>query len=378
MKSGVRTLIRATATPLASIFGSGFLVIVPILYGAVGKYAVVAMAGVCLLAYSVGSVIRFNIREAEPLFEKKKARKSTFLFERASDYAIVLAYTISVCLYLRILSSFLLGGFGIDSDYHESLVTTAIIVVIGTIGVVKGLEMLERLEEIALWITMLMIVALIIGFGRYDFNVISAGKLILPDMPHSSWWKILTILGGTLIVVQGFETSRYLGETYERDVRIKSSKLSQIVSTLVYLVFIALATPLMHFLGGKVTDTGLILIVGMSVAVLHVPLITAAVMSQFSAAVADTLGGEGNMVEATHNKITRKWAYVIICIGAITLTWSASTLEIIAIASRAFALYYMIQCLVAFTICKKPVKKIGIFILALILAFFTIFAIPAG
>jgi len=378
MKSGVRTVMRATATPLASIFGSGFLVIVPILYGAVGKYAVVAMAGVCLLAYAVGSVIRFNIREAEPIFEKKRARKSTFLFERASDFAIVLAYTISVCLYLRILSSFLFGGFGIDSDYHESLLTTGIIVVVGTVGVIKGLEMLEKLEEIALWITMLMIVALIIGFGRYDFDVISAGKLILPDMPHSSWWKILTILGGTLIVVQGFETSRYLGETYKPEVRIKSSKLSQIISTSVYLVFIALATPLMHFLGGNVTDTGLILIVGMAVAVLHVPLITAAVMSQFSAAVADTLGGEGNMVEATNNKITRRWAYVIICVGAIILTWSANTLEIIAIASRAFALYYMIQCLVAFTICKNPAKKIGIFLLAMILAFCTIFAIPAG
>ena len=40
-------LIDATATPLSSIFGSGFLVIVPILAGAVGPYSVFAMAGVC-------------------------------------------------------------------------------------------------------------------------------------------------------------------------------------------------------------------------------------------------------------------------------------------------------------------------------------------
>ena len=36
MKAITKTLIGATATPLASIFGSGFLVIVPILKGAVG------------------------------------------------------------------------------------------------------------------------------------------------------------------------------------------------------------------------------------------------------------------------------------------------------------------------------------------------------
>ncbi len=51
MNSQVKTLIKATSTPLASIFGSGFLVIVPILAGAVGPYSVYAMVGVCLLAY---------------------------------------------------------------------------------------------------------------------------------------------------------------------------------------------------------------------------------------------------------------------------------------------------------------------------------------
>ncbi len=60
--SSESSLMRATATPLASIFGSGFLVIVPILAGAAGPYAVVAMAAVCALAYAVGTVIRFNIQ----------------------------------------------------------------------------------------------------------------------------------------------------------------------------------------------------------------------------------------------------------------------------------------------------------------------------
>ena len=39
MKETTKKLFSATATPLASIFGSGFLVIVPILNGAVGPYA---------------------------------------------------------------------------------------------------------------------------------------------------------------------------------------------------------------------------------------------------------------------------------------------------------------------------------------------------
>ena len=62
MTKGSNLLAKATSTPLASIFGSGFLIIVPILTGAVGIYSVYAMAGVCLLAYAVGTVIRFNIK----------------------------------------------------------------------------------------------------------------------------------------------------------------------------------------------------------------------------------------------------------------------------------------------------------------------------
>lgn len=101
MKENTKDIISATATPLASIFGSGFLVIVPILNGAVGPYAWLAMACVCGLAYAVGSVIRFNIRNAEPLLEAGTASQRAVFFERSSDLALVIAYAISVCLYIR-------------------------------------------------------------------------------------------------------------------------------------------------------------------------------------------------------------------------------------------------------------------------------------
>lgn len=95
MKTRFATLVEATSTPLASIFGSGFLVIVPILAGAVGRHSVWTMAGVSALAYAVGSVIRFNIRHAEPVLAAQPS-EATLSFERASDLALVLAYVISV------------------------------------------------------------------------------------------------------------------------------------------------------------------------------------------------------------------------------------------------------------------------------------------
>lgn len=103
----MKPIVDATSAPLSSIFGSGFLIIVPVLAGAVGVYSVLAMASVCALAYAVGSVIRFNIKHAEPALAGTPG-EATLSLERCSDLALVFAYVISVSLYLHILSSFVL------------------------------------------------------------------------------------------------------------------------------------------------------------------------------------------------------------------------------------------------------------------------------
>ena len=374
----MKKLIAATSTPLASIFGSGFLIIVPILNGAVGKYAVFAMALVCTLAYCVGYAIRFNIKNAEPLLENDTASKRTKLLERSSDLALVAAYVVSVCLYINILASFLLGGIGkqYDTVFNEHIISVIVISAIGLVGYFKGLDILEKLEDIGLWVTLLIVGALFVGFGMFDLKAAAAG-IEWPKTPSHTWWEIVTIVGGTLIVVQGFETSRYLGAEYDEATRIKSCRLSQIVSTVVYLVFIALATPLMHFLGDTVKDNDLIMLAGKASLLLPIPLVCAAVLSQFSAAVADTMGGGGNMVESTHNHVDSKHAYLIICGGALVLAFFP-TLTILALASRAFAFYYMLQCIVSITVSKSGFQKLFFGLIAAVLAFITLFAVPAA
>jgi len=374
----MKKLIAATCTPLASIFGSGFLIIVPVLNGAVGPYSVLAMAAVCALAYCVGHAIRFNIKNAEPLLEKGGASERTQLLERSSDLALVGAYVISVCLYINILASFFLGGLGgqYDTDANEHMVSVAVISAIGLVGYFKGLDALERLEDVGLWVTLLIVGALLIGFGAFDVKAAASG-IDWPKMPNHSWWEIATIVGGTLIVVQGFETSRYLGEEYDAHTRIVSCRLSQLISTVVYLCFVALATPLMHFLGDTVKDNDLIMLAGKASPLLPVPLVCAAVLSQFSAAVADTMGGGGNMVEATHNHVDSRHAYLIICVGALIIA-CFPTLTILALASRAFAFYYMLQCLIAANVAKSRVHVLFFLIIGAVLGFITMFAIPVG
>lgn len=369
-------------TPLASIFGSGFLVIVPILAGAVGSWSVLAMGVVCGLAYAVGHVIRFNIRYAEPVLASPSPPRRLKLIEATSDFALVGAYVISVCLYINILSSFLLGGLnnvwtGIDNTMNEHVLTAVIIAAIGAVGYFKGLDMLEHLEDGALWITLAIILALLIGFGIFDWQQIFGAGIQWPTQPQKTGWEILTIVGGTLIVVQGFETTRYLGEEYDAETRISACRASQLISTVVYLAFVALAIPLMHFLGDKIEDNALIMLAGKASVLLPVPLVAAAVLSQFSAAVADTMGGGGNMSEATHQRVDTRHAYLMICAGAVALAF-APTLTILALASKAFAIYYALQCLVAIGVSKKPMEKVLFALVASVLVFIAVFAVAAG
>ena len=155
------------------------------------------------------------------------------------------------------------------------------------------------------------------------------------------------------------------------------SRFSQIVSTTVYLIFIALATPLMFYLGDTVHDNDLIVLAAKASPLLPIPLVCAAVLSQFAAAVADTLGGGGNMVEATHGHVDARHAYLIICGGAVLLA-VAPTLTILTLASKAFAFYYLLQCLVAREVCDSPARRAGFVALAGVLGFVAIFTVPAG
>lgn len=378
MTPTTRRLVEATSTPLASIFGSGFLIIVPVLAGAVGTWSVFAMAGVCGLAYAVGGVIRYNIRHAEPLLADKPS-EITLSLERTSDLALVLAYIVSVCLYLHILSAFVLGGFGFDTDFNEDLLTSGVIVAVVVTGVTKGLGGLNFLEDWALYITFGIIGLLLFGFVHYDWNVWeSAAGFTAPEVRHHTGWQVLTIVAGTLIVVQGFETTRYLGEEYPSDVRVAASRWSQVVSTVVYVAFVGAALPLLHNLDGQYNDNSLIKLAGTASSLLVTPLIVAAALSQFSAAIADTVAATGNMEAVTHDLVKAKWGTIFVAGGALALTWSATTLELVAIASRAFAFYYLMQCLVALSVSKSTGRRLGIIAVACALAFITIFAVPAS
>lgn len=338
---------KATITPLASIMGSGFLISAPLLGGIVGNLAVVYMGLLLALAYLVGGAIRFNIRHFEPIENKNHGPAQDIAF--LSRIVLVGAYFISVTYYLELLAAFLLQAFGIYGQVAANSITTLLLLTICSIGMWRGLKELEVVEKYAVAVNLGMIGALLVGLAIYNARLVFDGTWALPSVSSSVDLHDLRVLVGLLIVVQGFETSRYLGDEHPAEQRIATMHTAQIVSTVIYLLFIALATVLFHEnLGADVTA-----IIGMTktVAVVLPILITvAAIGSQFSAAVADNEGAGGLIEDITQHKVTVRYAYLLILMVTVVLVWSANVNEIITYASRAFALYYTLQCAVAWVV----------------------------
>lgn len=338
---------QATVTPLASIMGSGFLVSAPLLAGTVGTLAVLCMAALLLLAYAVGGAIRFNIRHFEPIENKGHGPAQNIAF--LSRIVLAGAYFISVTYYLQLLAAFVLHAAHIESQFAAHCITTGLLVVITGIGMTKGLKMLEGVQKYAIALNLGMIGALLVGLAIYNAHLFLGGTWKLPDIPSTIDLHDARVLLGLLIVVQGFETSRYLGSQHPAKQRIATMRAAQLISAAIYLVFLGLATVLFHSgLGSDVT--AIITMTAPVAVVLPILLSVAAIGSQFSASVADTEGCGGLLGDITRNKLAPRYSYLLILLVTVFVTWETNVNEIIAYASRAFALYYMLQCLVALVV----------------------------
>jgi hypothetical protein len=377
---------QATLTPLSSIIGSGFLIIAPLLTSVVGLYSPLAITAIVLLAYAIGGVIRFNIIHAEPLLHDREANPVIYKIDLLANTTLSFAYVTAIAFYLSLLSSFLLTylGFG-DSPTLERTLTTTIIVFIAATGFFRGLGGLEKLEAYSMSLQLSIVAALLIGIFVYDYNFIQTEQALALDVPDRELITKIFILFGVLLVVQGFETSRFLGEKYNAEIRVRTMRRAQLISGVLYVVsVIALLPVVQHMNLENIKIAEIVSATGLVATALPLMLIVAAIMSQFSAAVADTVGAGCLSSESSGGKISTNRGYVIVSAFAIILVWTADLLEIISFASRAFAVYYLLQCVVAIVASRHHyegnthmMQAVRFSTLTSTLAVIVIFAIPA-
>ncbi|WP_323780734.1 hypothetical protein [Thalassovita sp.] len=337
-------LWRATVTPLASIIGSGFLVLGPILDDSYGLFAPAVMAALCLGAWAFGSAIRFNIARID-LTEEGRSRPEKIL-EQATSWALSFAYIISVAYYLNLFGAFAVSLTTYNSPTAAKEMTSAVFLLVLVVGWTRGFGALERMEQISVSVKLAIILGLLVGLAQYFARQAGAGTLVL-NPPRLTGWPAVTLAFGLIVTVQGFETTRYLGAVYDARTRIRAMRLAQLLATLIYMVYIGLlayAFPASHM---ALNETAIIQLMELVAPILPVLLVAAALSAQFSAAVADTGGSGGLVAELTRGRISTRQAYAGLVAVGLVLTWTANVFEIISYASRAFAAYYALQAAIA-------------------------------
>lgn len=350
---------KATITPLASIIGSGFLVVTPLYTLILGKYAVIAVLIMVCIAYLMGSVIRYNIFHVETIIHtRSKLHLSIKGMEHLSYLSLSIAYLISISFYIKLLSLFLLRGINTKDEFISNCIVTVILSIIGMVGFFRGFKRLESLAEYAVNIKLSIILAMIGALIFYNIHLYYTHQWYLTVGNPVFDMKTMRELLGTIIIIQGFETSRYLSLNYSTDMRAKTMRYAQIISGIIYVIFVGLSLVAFDTIH-TISETSIIDVSAKLSVILPFMLIIAAIMSQFSAAVADTVGAGGLLSEASGGNLKPKHNYLIICIIAIILTWETNTFQIITLASRAFAFYYAIQALEAIMITHHKYKGVS-------------------
>ncbi len=373
-----RTVLAASVTPLASILGSGLLIIVPVLERTLGALSLLGVVAICGAAWLLGTVIRHNVVVVESRLAAGTLDAATVRWGELADGVIVVAYVISVALYLRIMAEYLVGFFDrAGSAVWEPVIACLAVVMIVAIGVFRGFDGLDRLDRIALVAVLVLTTVLGGVLLLHDAIAAETASLRLPSVPSMSPTSTPWILGGIVITVQGFETVRYLGSEYDATTRVRASRLAQLVSASIYIGFVAVATPAMGLGTAAGADRTLLDITGRVAPWLALPLVLSAVLSQLSAAIADTAAADGNL-NGLNRWFTGPRPYLVCGAAAVALAATMPTLTIVAVASRAFAAYYSMEAVIALRTSTGVPRKAGFAILALVMLAVAAFAEPAG
>ncbi|MCA9473382.1 MAG: hypothetical protein MRJ96_06665 [Nitrospirales bacterium] len=372
----------ATVTPLASIIGSGFLVSVPLLASAIGIWAVAAVAALTLLAYFIGGAIRYNIGFGEPIFEKAQTGHIIKSVETLSHLVLIGAYFISVAYYLVLLAAFGMKLLGLNEPLIGKIVAAVMIVGICGVGATKGLEGVQRTEKFTVSANLAAIAALLASLAIFDLHLPSEYSwTAAAEQQHTINWDTWRFLMGLLIIVQGFETTRFMGQVYDPETRISAMKKAQISSSIVYIVFFVLMIPLFPYFTSTADVAGFIGVIDRVSPWLPYVVTAGAIASQFSASVADSIGASGLISETTRKLVNIKHSYILIGAVSLLVIWTTDVVAVVALASRAFALFYALQCIVAFLIAQHRGEKSRAWVFGVLagLSFIVaIMGIPAG
>jgi len=120
--------------------------------------------------------------------------------------------------------------------------------------------------------------------------------------------------------------------------------------------FSVLLTPVLGRAAHAEGVAGILDIMTFIAAPLAIFVLIAAVASQLSAAVADSIGSGGLMSEVSRRRLSVPMAFAAASALSIAVVWLTDPFQVVAISSRAFATFYALQCALALAVSIRTGK----------------------
>jgi hypothetical protein len=123
---------------------------------------------------------------------------------------------------------------------------------------------------------------------------------------------------------------------------------AQWLSSAIYLAFLLLLTPFLNEASHAQGVAGILEIMELAAPMMAALVLLGAAASQLSAAVADSIGSAGLAAEVSRGRLNIKAGFVVSAALAVAVVWLTDPFQVVAVASRSFALFYALQCVLAF------------------------------
>jgi hypothetical protein len=366
---------QATVVPLANIMDVGFIVMSPIMVVLVGYSAPLFMLGLCLLAIVNGFAISYNIRHYEPLIGTKDPANA---IAGVAKWALFGASIVNIAYYTQLMMSLVLGPPGWYTASRVRITSVVVLLLVAVVGYRWGLAKLNRIGNRTTAFNISAVFAVIAAFVAYNIQESFAGQweLVAYDPPVDA--TTFRQMIGFFAIVQGFEASRYIGAQFSAKVRISTMRRAQYIATVAFVTLLVSTLLLYSQVRPEASATTVFALADQVSAFLPWLLVVAAIGSQLSAIVNASSSRSDLLLEATHESIPRKYTFLILLIPAAMIVLLTDVTDAVAIASRVFAGYFVIQSILAGYLAARSRRWLavaGFTAIGLAMAFIMIFGL---
>jgi hypothetical protein len=369
---------QAMVVPLSNIMDVGFIIMAPAIVLLAGYGAPLVMLGICLLAIATGFAIAYNIRHYEPI-EGTDDRIN--IIGHTARWALTAASVINIAYYTLVLVTLFLWPLDLYSERNLAIVGTVLLGGLIIVGFAGGMDRLNSLANKTTAFNLSAVIAIVVAFGVYNIQEALGGRELFPPVDTVVDAEAFRQIIGLFAIVQGFEAARYIGGRFAGELRITTMRIAQIVSSVVFVALVAFVIILFVQVQTDFSAQSIFIVADEVGDAMPWLILLAALGSQTSAIIGATMSRSDMLVSnrVLGHEVPRKTTFLILIVPAIALFLLADVPQAVALASRVFAAYFVLQATIAWILARRNSNwgaVAGFTVVGAMMATITVFGLP--